>query len=173
MERRTLLLGALAGLALAAFGMNAPPAAQRPPGAHFVGRVAGSEAFIAVVVEGRQVLAYVCDGTPDTSAMLWGWFDGELAEGRAELVSTNGHALGLELGAGAPQGELLTRAGERLAFTTEAAVGAAGLVRQQGLEEGEPVLAGWVVLTDGQQRGAKVIRGTTAPPGYIDPISNL
>jgi hypothetical protein len=160
LARSLLLMVALLLTPMVAF-------AQPPAGEHYVGRVPGTEAFIAVVLDGDLVLAYVCDGTPE-GVSLWGWFSGALGAGSTVLVSTNGHALFLDATGPSPQGHLLTRTGESFPFTTELAGQTAGLLRQQGLEDGQPSLSGWIGLNNGEQRGAKMVAGTSGGAGYIE-----
>jgi hypothetical protein len=152
-----------------------PAAAQPAASGTFVGQVEGSDAFIAIVADGRGVTAYLCDGTP-AGVSLWGWFAGEAANGHAELVATNGVVLLLDLSGDAPAGTVITRQGQRLAVHSEAATGAAGLWRAQGVVGGAALLAGWVVLNDGEQRGGSLADGSVrvAPPlGIRDGTSNI
>lgn len=142
-----------------------------PPATVFVGTVEGTDAAIAVVMDGRTVLAYVCDGTPAGLA-TWGWFVGDHTDQHLELVATNGAVLLLDLAGEAPAGTLITRTGARHGFATEPARLPAGLWRAQGLVNGEPVLAAWVVLNDGSQRGAQLRSGSAQPVGFIDPTAD-
>ena len=176
-RRGLLRTTTLAGAALVGGGMALAAGATRaqetpPPARTFVGLLEGGNAAIAVVLDGRMVLAYVCDGTPGGVA-TWGWFAGEREGTHLELVATNGAVLFLDLSGETPSGSLLSRMGETLAYTTEAARVPAGLWRAQGQVAGQPVLAAWVVLNDGQQRGAKVQAGVAQPVGFIDPTTDL
>ena len=142
----------------------AGPAHSVPSGV-FVGRVADTDAFVAVVMKERDVVAYVCDGS-EAGVSLWGWFAGELVDDHTTLVSTTGMALLLDGSGATPTGAVIpthSKGGTPLAFTTEPATGNAGLWRAQGIVDDIPVLAGWVVLNDGQQRGALVARGLGFP----------
>lgn len=56
----------------------------------YVGRLQGTDAFVAVISNGKEVTGYVCDGR-----RLSMWFgEPDLEGGRAELVSRQGEPLG-------------------------------------------------------------------------------
>ena len=174
MFSRGLLLAAVAGVLF----LSSEPlavrsgAAQPPPARVFVGALADSDALIAVVLDGRQVLAYVCDGTA-AGVDTWGWFAGEAEAPQLTLVATNGAVLLVDLSGETPSGTVINRTGHQHGFGTEAARAPAGLWRAQGLVAGQPVLAAWVVLNDGSQRGAQVRGGTVGTVGFIDPTSDF
>jgi hypothetical protein len=120
-----------------------------------VGRIAGTNAFVGVVVRGESVTAYVCDGRK-----LARWFQGSVKDGRAVLRSASGGRLELELGRDA-RGVLRLPGRRALSFVAVAARGRAGLFRADraaSARSGRParVLTGWVRLNDGSLRGASV-----------------
>lgn len=56
----------------------------------YVGAVEGTEAYLALVTNGREVTGYICDG-----AQLSMWFaETEIRNEAAELVCRRGQALG-------------------------------------------------------------------------------
>lgn len=174
MQRRRFLALTALGLALAPAGLGRPRLAhaQAGPVSTFVGPVQNSNAFIGIVSNGSQVIAYVCDGT-DQGATLWGWFDGPLTSPQTQLASSNGLGLLLDTSGTTPHGQVVTRTGDRLDFQTEVATGAAGVWEAQAIIDGAAVLAGWVLLNDGQQRGIAAAAGQAQPVGFIDPLVNL
>ena len=134
-----------------------------------VGTLPGTDAFVAIASDGSRVLAYVCDGTAE-SASLWGWFEGDLIGGRADLVSANGLVLRLTTTRQGSTGTVVLRDGREITFTAESANGNASLWRWQGTIEGAAILAGRITLDDGRQRGGMVKDGLfTTAEGIVDP----
>ena len=91
----------LAGVALAipivAGSLSVPASAADVPRLGYVGRVAGTKAFVGVVVRGSRVTAYVCDGRK-----LARWFEGTLRGERARLRGRSGGRLTLKVAVSAP-----------------------------------------------------------------------
>ena len=89
-RRRTVgLLASVVLAALIAAGSLATPAsAASTARLGYVGRMAGTKAFVGVVVRGSRVTAYVCDGRK-----LARWFEGRLQGGQARLRSRSGGRL--------------------------------------------------------------------------------
>ena len=145
------------------------PAAQAQEQFHHVGVLEGNEdAFVAVVTDGTQIIAYICDGTPEGGVSIWGWFHGRFTEGDAALVSTNGHLLELELFGGIVSGQMTTRDGETLPFRLAAATDDTGLFAFQGVVDGEHVLAGVIILPPTlQERGASIRNGTPSTAAIV------
>jgi hypothetical protein len=132
------------------------------PGAHAaeaintVGRVSGSDAFIALVSTGSKAMAYVCDG-----AKISLWFTGAIKQGRLfESKNPSGAHLIANLSAWSVVGTLELKAGRALSFRTEPVKDAAGLYRARAVISGSSYVGGWIVLPDGEQRGNVVGGGT-------------
>lgn len=169
MRVRTVVL--VVGVALAGCGggddggsANGQSRANDPvaPKGTFVGKVDGSDAYIALVSDTKRVLGYVCD-----SKQVSSWFDvAAIHDDTAILRSRGGKALGrATFSTDGVRGEL-TIGGERRSFSATPASADAGLYRaahvrrQDGtLGKGEIEL-GWIVLPDGSQRGS-LNTGTT------------
>ncbi|MDH5671476.1 MAG: DUF4150 domain-containing protein [Myxococcales bacterium] len=131
------------------------------PEAGFVGQVAGSEAFIAIVTGETEAAAYVCNG----EEQIFEWFEGALdAPGAIQLSNAAGGELSAtRLGDGF-EGEVTLSAGTRHSFTSEVADSAAGLFRVLGAEaEADGIKAGWIVDNDGDERGALLRSGSFEP----------
>ena len=148
----------LAGVALAMLvvvgALSAPASAADVPRLGYVGRVAGTKAFVGVVVRGSRVMAYVCDGRK-----LARWFEGTLRGERARLRSRSGGRLTLKVAsARRARGVLRLPGRKRLRFAASAARGRAGLFRDERdvTRSGRPLrtLTGWVRLNNGRVRGA-------------------
>ena len=129
----------------------------------FVGKVDGTDAYVALVSDGRRVLGYVCD-----SKKLSRWIDvSTIRDGTAALATRTGDDLGEAMISGGRASGTITIDGEPHPFRAVPASGEAGLYRaahvdrKDGtLREGE-VEAGWIVLADGTQRGGTNV-GTTS-----------
>ena len=122
-----------------------------PQNVRAVGRVSGSDAFVAVAKYGRTIDAYVCDGKSVGES-----FQGQAGGGgHVDLRSDDGARLQATV-AGNEVGGRFTPAGATpLAFTARAAAKPAGLYRAQVVANGQTITAGWVVLPDGEQRGTQ------------------
>jgi hypothetical protein len=110
-----------------------------------VGRVQGTEAYIALTYDGRRLRAYACDGSARRPATLSAWFEAAW-DGREPItIVADGARLRVERlhVAGRIAGRL---DGHR--FTAEPATRSAGLRRLDS--------ARWIVLADGSVRGALV-----------------
>jgi hypothetical protein len=131
---------------------DAADSAAAPEGS-FVGAVEGSDAYVAVVSNGEEVVAgYLCDGRKVST-----WIDRvPVEDGEAELVDRQGQRIGeVTLDSDSASGEIDVD-GETLAFSAERAEGEAGLYREAIGTLGKPGSSetGWIVLADGSVRGA-------------------
>jgi len=141
---------------------NTAAATQPALAGEFVGRVDGSDAFVAVVADGERLFAFVCDGTDD-GAGVWEWFRGTLDGDHAQLTNAAGQTLVVELAGDAVLGSVTFADGVAYPFVTEAAIGDAGLYRLDETLGDRAVVGGWIVLNDGDLRGQA---------GLIDPGSD-
>ena len=122
----------------------------------YVGRAAASEAFVGIVVDGRRVLAYVCDGVPGepvgTTPTVQAWFNGESNGGSVDVSQPAGR-LQLQLTDSSMSGTVTLSDGRVLPVTGETTTGDAGLYRAETAGPGGPAVAGWILAADGSQRG--------------------
>ncbi len=153
----------------------------------YVGKLEGTDAFVAVISNGKEVTGYVCDG-----GQLSMWLgEPDLTNGQAELVSRRGEPLGvLTIADGTASGEVRI-ADNRYRFRAQPATGAAGLYRVAEGTPGTPGFSetGWIVLGDGSERGGtnfidptadevvskpapKRTSATKLDSGFIDPTVN-
>lgn len=148
------------GPALRAGLVGAPsPTRHTEPGS-WAGPVTGTDAVLAVVTDGSQVMAYLCD-----SAQRSSWFSGDLTGETAMLLNVNGDALALDF-ADADRSLAVTFAPAEgdpvdLTLAPTPADAPVPLYRAEEVladEEGK-VLAGWVTLADGTQRGSITVSG--------------
>jgi hypothetical protein len=135
----------------------------------FVGKVQGTNAFIAVTSLRGQVLAYVCDGTAD-GVTISKWFKGTLKDGQLNAKAVDGSPLTGTLNNANALNGTVSLAGASRSFTSAEAASPAGLFLSTTgtsafinafennlpfddllLDLGE---LGWIVLPDGSQHGA-------------------
>jgi hypothetical protein len=133
----TKLILAVVITALAAAGS----AVAKPSRTVAVGKVQGTEAFIAVTYDGHRLRAYACNGSARRLPTISAWFEAPW-DGRSPItVAVGGHRLAMD---GPTSGRL---DGHR--FELERAAGPAGLYEQTSGTTTETS----VVLDNGEIRG--------------------
>jgi hypothetical protein len=146
----------LLGLLVAHAPTNAEQAA---PGATFVAATQNREALVAIVTSGDKTLAYVCDGEKVAE-----WYRGRAVAGAVNLTSTGGASkLEAKLDGGVWDGVITLEGDRRWTFRASSAAAPAGLYRSDDVINGARFLGGWVVLENGDQRGAVIGGGSTRP----------
>ena len=116
----------------------------------FVGKIPQSRAFIAIAFQQQRVLAYVCDGQ-----QIAEWFKGSVTDQNTlKLQSKNGAVLVATLDAQSARGSLELPSGH-FAFAAIPARDQAALYRAER-QDGQKAVAGWIVLSNGEQRSAMV-----------------
>jgi hypothetical protein len=124
-----------------------------------VGSGSGATAFVAVVTSQDQAIAYICDGEK-----LAEWFRGPIrAGGLFEARSASQAQITAQINARSVFGVITLEGGRVLPFRVKPADGLAGLYRSDDMIDAQRFLGGWVVLPDGQQRGAVIGGGSTRP----------
>jgi hypothetical protein len=119
----------------------------------------GATAFVAVVTSQDQAIAYICDGEK-----LAEWFRGPIrAGGLFEARSASRAQITAQINARSVFGVITLEGGRVLPFRVVPANGLAGLYRSDDTIGAQRFLGGWVVLPDGQQRGAVIGGGSTRP----------
>lgn len=123
--------------------------AEGEPARTLVGRVDGTDAFVAVLVGTKTVQAYVCDG-----AGIAGWLHGSVHDGVAAAVADQApQLLTADVTDTASSGRITLPDGSTHPFTLEAAKGDAGLFRLEKTVRGVDYVGGWIRLNDGLVRG--------------------
>jgi len=132
----------------------------------FVGSVRGTDAFVAIVVRGPHVTAYVCD-----SKRIAQWFTGDGHAGRLTLTSKDGYVLRISIGARQVRGSLRLPgpAGVAHRFVAALETKPAGLYRGERSVAGKRYVGGWIILPDGRQRGEVVSGSTEIASPTLDP----
>jgi len=137
----------------------------------FVGRVEGTDAFIALVSDGTKVGGYVCDGNRVST-----WFEvADISGGKASLATRDGQALGEATLSGDTATGTVSISGADHAFAAQLATGDAGLYRAVKGKAGQPgsVEVGWIVLGDGSQRGGTNFIDPNSQPAVPKPAPTL
>lgn len=163
----TPLVSRLAATGLVVLAVVFAPGCRRAAsGPHvrtFVGYVENSDAFIALVRVEDAVVAYVCDSR-STAA----WLRGE-AEGRAFVAASGEGRLRADFGKDAVTGTFTSAQGGAYPFTARPAAGGAGFYRATATLAGAAYVGGWVLLGNGQQRGAVKRDGVILQGPALDP----
>jgi hypothetical protein len=146
-QRGWLMLLPLALMVAGCQGAPQPPATVGT--ATFAGVIPGTNRFVALVHNGQNARAYVCDGQAVAE-----WFNGTVQDGMIDLTSAAGARLQATLGAAGASGSFTPAGGTAAAFTAEAVSAPAGLYRAEENVDGVQYVGGWIVLPDGQAQGA-------------------
>lgn len=118
---------------------------QSQPAQTFVGKVAGSDAFVAVVLGADGTAgAYVCDGEEVIE-----WFGVSVSDGRVTGVSETGINLDAELDGGLLNGTVKLPDGSHRFEAGGTVPNKTGLLRRLQTIDGTEVVTGLVVLEDG------------------------
>lgn len=154
------------GIAMSVGGSAADDVARA---ATYVGRVEGSDAYIAISKDGRTIGGYLCDGAVVSRWLRYAW----LEKGHAPLIAgTTGEELGsVHISGGTATGVI--RVGDRdLPFLAERvhAGGDAGLYFAIAKQPDRLLVGGWILHPDGTQRGA-VSRLSTRTLSPLTPLA--
>jgi hypothetical protein len=132
--------------------------------------VAGKTPFLAVVTSQDKAIAYLCDGESVAQ-----WYRGVvLAGGMFEARSTSQKTrITAQITGRSVVGAITLEDGQVLSFRAKAASGNAGLFRSDDMIENQRWLGGWVVLTNGDQRGAVIGMGSTRPGRKLEFVDGV
>jgi len=139
----------------------------------YAGRTSGNEATIAIVVQGDQVAAYLCDG-----GQVEAWLEGTITDGQLDLQGSDAASATGAVSGDAVFGTVVFGAGvfdagqvqgTQWPFAAQQAESPAGLYEGRGTVDGAPARVGWIVLPDGSQTGIAKIGDTTRPAPALDP----
>ena len=143
----------IGGLVLAAgIVLSAGPDSDDARASTFVGRVQGSDAYIAVLKDGRRIAGYVCD---NGSVSRW-IGSSRLRDGIAPLrAGTTGELLGrVRIDDQLATGTIEVGGRERRFRARRVREQDAGLHFAIGKQTNRLLVGGWILLPDGTQRGA-------------------
>ena len=119
----------------------------------WVGKLADSSGFIAIMKEGTVHLIYVTDGDK-----LFVWFEGNASgavAGYFTFYNDEGGSIINNPTADGFGGTVTVGPGQHYRYTVVPARGEAGLYRAKETTAGETWESGWIVLNDGSVRGAR------------------
>ncbi|MCI0698120.1 hypothetical protein L0337_39710 [candidate division KSB1 bacterium] len=137
----------------------------------FAGKVEGTDAFIALVTNGKRTITFYCDGKPDAPPAIYGWFDGNVKENRFNLTNAMGDKLVGEFKQDAASFTLNLGSGKQFGPHVERVTGKAGLWRAEETINGITWIGGWILLPNGEQRGAlRVAVKRWRLPSWIRPV---
>jgi hypothetical protein len=161
-----LLAGLFAIASVLGRGHGVPAAHAQIASDTFVGKVDGLDAFIGIGSDGYNVTAYVCDGANNNLGDNFQGTIDQASNGVLTLQAQNGDLLTLNFDQttidsvfvpdSSVTGTLTLASGSNYSFSTEAAVAPGGLFLANGqtMADGSAGDGGWVVLNDGEVRGA-------------------
>lgn len=112
----------------------------------FVGQLAGTPTYVAVVASGGQAVGFFCDGN-----QVWGWLTGRVDGDRITLAGKDGAELSATLADDRVNGTL-TSATDGLAgaaFQAHLAGPDEGLFRANTEHDGRSYVLGWILTSDG------------------------
>jgi hypothetical protein len=159
-------------------GYSAPTATGPPPSspapsspspsstalqAVYAGETGGSEATVAVAVNGNQAAAYLCDG-----ASVETWLQGSVTGDQISLTGRNTAALTGTISGATMSGTVTTSTGQAWPFTADQAQPPAGIYEARTTIGGLATRIGWVVLPDGTQVGITNTDGNRSPAPRLD-----
>lgn len=133
----------------------------------YVGWVDGGGASVAIIVDGDDTIAYVCDG-----ATAEAWLQGGASDGQLYLTGAGG-SLVASYDDRQATGQT-TVAGRTWTFTAEQVAPPEGLYRfADTIAGGAEVIGGWIVLPDGSQVGVLTVGGDPQPAPAWDPDTGV
>jgi len=130
----------------------------------YVGTVAGSDAYVAIVVgRGGGALAHVTDGAYSVD-----WLEGARAGDSARLTNEGGATIDARFDRNTVTGSFRRPGEPALEFTAQRGDAPAGLYRAvEDFSDGRYV-GGWIVLPDATERGTVRRYETPLAPGEVD-----
>ena len=162
------LMVLLAGCSIGFYAHGSPPTVLSTPTLRdlhavstsgtrrYLGAVSGTPILLGLVLSGTQVRAYACDGMPIRRATVAEWLTGQVSNGNVEASSQDQARLSAQLGPQSASGTLAEAAGRVYAFTIPlvATTARVGVFEGVALLGGKRYHVGWLLLPDGEERGA-------------------
>jgi hypothetical protein len=139
-----------------------PEPTEEPEPITYVGDVDGGGASVAIVLNGEEAVAYVCDGVNEA------WLEGVAGNGELTLSGTDAELVG-SYDEDSAEGEV-SAGGVSWTFTVEQVDAPEGLYRiADTILGGAEVEGGLIVLDDGtRQIGVAQVDGESAPAPELD-----
>lgn len=137
---------------------KAPVAAKN---ATYVGQTDDGAASVAIALRTGQAIAYVCSGKIES------WLQGTAFDGKIEMTGTHNGVLTATISGTTATGTVKT-GGKTWKFSAEVAQPPSGLYRSASQVNNAKVVAGWVVLKNGDQVGMVETNGVEKAAPAID-----
>jgi len=158
---RSALIAAVAAAALlAGCGSDSqdaqPKEASTKGKGPFAGRTEDRNVFIVLGGSAGKVRAYVCDGNGD-KVSLAAWFEETMSSDTIDVENDGGVRIQASYTAKSATGTVTLTSGRKLAFTIPKATGPAGAYVANKTVSGVEYIGRWVVLNDGETRGAVAV----------------
>jgi hypothetical protein len=129
-----------------------------PARADYAGEVKGGAASVAISIHGRQVIAYLCDGSA-----IEAWLKGTAAGGRLAMTGKNHASLRASYGFKQATGYVTAR-GTTYRFSIPVVHKPSGLYQAIAVVRGATIKAGWIVLANGTEVGSLMPNVNAATP---------
>lgn len=133
----------------------------------WAGDVSDGKSTIAIVRQGDEAIAYVCDGDK-----IEAWLHGDAADGKLKLATLDKSPIEAELtgtfGNGRAKGTITVEGKELGTFNAKTVQKPSGLFRATADVRGARLEGGWIVLPDGTQVGLANFAGS---PVAVPPLN--
>jgi hypothetical protein len=137
----------------------------------FVGTVDGTNAFIALLVGGDEAIVYVCNGDEE----IFEWFEGAINDPtNISLTNSDGAQISGKFAGSSFEGEVTLRNNITFSFIATPSKGeGSGIHRVYGDQAAQDSLeAGWILNSEGDERGAFRIRSVFRPVSRLRDIND-
>jgi hypothetical protein len=137
----------------------------------FAGTVDGTDAFIALLVADDEAIVYVCNGDEEISE----WFRGAISDPtEISLTTSKGIRISAKFKGNSFEGDVMLGSDSTHLFTaTPNSAEHAGIYRVYGDEATrDEVEAGWILNSEGDDRGALIVRSTFRKAPRIGDITD-
>jgi len=159
----------LAGAGGAASSVAASAVTAAPVKGEFVGPTAHWRADIGLSTNGKQVIAYLCNGTT-RHVSLAQWFKGPVTSSRIDITNAHGTHLVATVSAHAIKGTVTLKGGRSTPFTARLLPSTSrryGLFRSEETLKGARYLGGWILVPRAKARAhmaGQAFLASAAPP---------
>ena len=137
----------------------------------FAGRVTDNEnEFVGIGINGDDVFIYLCDGdAAEGNVSIAEWFAGKIEDNRIDITAPNGNHVEVDFQEGLALGKITLNDGTVKEFTLDQSAGGR-LYRSEFTIDETRYVGGWLVLSDGDVRGAvkNLATGELSPATFRD-----
>jgi len=138
----------------------------------FVGSVNGTNAYIALLIAQTEGIVYVCNGEEEIAE----WFRGDISDPtNFSLTNSQGANISAKFEGVSFTGEVTLRNDSTYSFTSTTSnaedFGIIGIVDDEAIQD--EVEGGWILKSDGDERGAFTISSVFNTPPRRPPIKDI